>query len=191
MVGIHKHSSLLHDFWRGVAKEGSHAEEGGSWSVYRNTKDWRSHLSAFQLYFPRYWVYSWHTLTVTLVSLCTDWYHADIWDQTHTHTQNSTCLLLLLYPQKLLDAVNYILWVVRWCLCNYPLLYSEIKFEWGLEKFIKRTYLNSRICFQNSGRPSGSAAGWLYGTFFGCVYIVLGNIVYGFLNGGLSCFWKL
>lgn len=105
--------------------------------------------------------------TVTLVSLCTDWYHADIWDQTPPpHTKNSTCLLLLLYPQKLLDAVNYILWAVRWCLCNYPVLYSEIKFEWGLEKFIKRTYLNSHICFQNSGRPSGSAAGWLYGMFF-------------------------
>lgn len=121
-------------------------------------------ISAPPLLFHSVQLYSsCQTLSGTLALPCTDWYHADIGEQTHTPHMHKTLLAVTALPlsQVLFDIVNYMLWVDSWCLCNYPRLHSGIKSEWGWEKFIKRTYLNSGICLQNSMRPSGPAASWL------------------------------
>lgn len=146
-------------------------EEDAGWSrsVHQNAGDWCSHLSVLHLhFFHLVQLYSCQTLLVqhsrrrapTGTMQISQRKHTH---PTHAHTQKKLFLPATAVPlsQDLLDTVNYMLWVDSWCLCNYPRLHSGIKSEWGLEKFIKRTCLNSGICLQNSMRPGGPAASWL------------------------------
>lgn len=173
MVGIHKHSSLLYDFLkRRLQKKRAMWRRERCCSVYRNTKDWRFYLSAvlFQSIWciPGFPQHSYRCVPCRYERPNTP----------PTHTPNSPRPLLLLCLQNLLLIICCGWWddvyvIILFCI-------QKSNSNGGLEKFIKKTYSNSHICFENSskGLVGLLPAGCLYGDVFLAVCIVLGNIVY-------------